>query len=71
MGNKIRVPIAQGSDVPNFVKDVANFVNDVPNFVKYVLRLPKSILRWGTISNHLSRVSKGRNEPWERRQVSN
>ena len=34
MGNKIGVPIAQGLDVPNFVKDVPNFLKDVPNFIK-------------------------------------
>ena len=45
MGNKIRVFVAQGLDVPNFFKDVPNFVNDVPNFVKDVPRLPKSFLR--------------------------
>ena len=65
MGNKIRVPIAQGldvpnffKDVPNFVKDVPNFVKDVPNFVKNVPRLPKSILRWEMTSYYFSRVSK-------------
>ena len=51
MGNKIGVPIAQGLDVPNFVKDVPNFVKDVP-------RLPKFVPRWGTTSNHFSRVTK-------------
>ena len=34
MGNKIGVLIAQGLDVPNFVKDVPNFLKDVPNFIK-------------------------------------
>ena len=34
MGNKIEVLIAQGLDVPNFVKDVPNFLKDVPNFIK-------------------------------------
>ena len=34
MGNKIVVLIAQGLDVPNFVKDVPNFLKDVPNFIK-------------------------------------
>ena len=40
MGNKTRVPVAQGldvsnflKDVPNFVKDVSKFLNNVPNFV--------------------------------------
>ena len=60
MGNKIGVSIAQGSDVPNFVKDVPNFVNGVP-------RVPKSVPKWGTTSNHFSRVSKGRNGPWKER----
>ena len=70
MVNKIGVSIAQGldvpnflKDVPNFVKDVLNFIKDVPNFVNDVQRLPKSIPRWGTTSNHFPRVSKGRNGP--------
>ena len=54
MGNKIEVLITQGLDVSNFFKDVPNFVKDVPN-------VPKFVLRWGTTSNHFSRVSKGRN----------
>ena len=65
MGNKIGVSIAQGLDVPNFLKDipnfvsdVPNFVSDVPNFVNDVPRLPKSVLRWGMTSNHFLRVSK-------------
>ena len=51
MGREIRVLVAQGLDVPNFVKDVP--------------RVSKSIMRWGTTSNHFSRVPKGSNEPWE------
>ena len=47
----MEVPVAQGLDVPNFVKDVPNFVNDVP-------MLEKSISRWGMNSNHFPRVSK-------------
>ena len=52
MGDKIGVPIAQGLDVPNFLKDVsnimkdvANIIKDIPNFVKNVPREPKSILK--------------------------
>ena len=51
MGNKIEVLIAQGLDVPNFVKDVPNG--------------PKSIPKWGTTSNHFLRLFKEINEPWE------
>ena len=60
MGNKIGVPIAQGLDVPNFVKDVSNFIKDVP-------RLLKSVSRWKTTSNHFTRIFKGRNGPWKGR----
>ena len=56
MDNKIGVPIAQGSDVPNFMKDVPNFVNDVP-------RGPKFVPMWGPTSNHFLRVFKGINRP--------
>ena len=73
MGNKIGVSVAQGldvpnfiKDVPNFVKDVLNFIKDVPNFVKDVLnfikdvtRVPKFILMWGMTSNHYLTVLKG------------
>ena len=45
MVNKIGVPIAQGLDVPNFVKNVTNFVNEIPNFIKNEPRVPKSVLR--------------------------
>ena len=65
MSNKIGDPIAQGLDVPNFFMNVPNFVNDVPNFIKDVPNFvkdlsigPKSILKWGSTSNHFSRVSK-------------
>ena len=44
MGREIRVPIAQGLDVPNFLKDVP--------------RVPKSIYRWGMASNNFSMVLK-------------
>ena len=71
MGRKIGVMLAQGLDVSNFFKDVPNFVTDIPNFVKDVPRLPKSVLRWETTFNRFLRVSKGRNLPWEGRQVSN
>ena len=67
MGNKIRVPIAQGLDVPNFVKDVQNFINDVPSFVNDVPRGPKSIPKWGMTSNHFLNMSKGINGPREGR----
>ena len=43
MGNKIRVPVAQGLDVPNFVKDVSNFINNVPNFLKDVPNFLKDV----------------------------
>ena len=43
MGNKIGVLIAQGLDVPNFVKDVPNFVKDVPNFLKDVPNFIKDL----------------------------
>ena len=66
--------IAQGLDVPNFVKDVPNFVKDVPNcikdvpnFVKDVPREPKSIPKGGTTFNHFLRLSKGINGPWKGR----
>ena len=72
MGNKIKIPITQGLDVPNFFKDVSNlmkdasnFIKNVPNFVKNVPREPKSIPKWGTTSNHFLRLSKGINGPWE------
>ena len=45
MANKIGVPIAQGLDVPSFVKNVTNFVNEIPNFIKNEPRVPKSVLR--------------------------
>ena len=32
MGNKIGVPVAQGLDVPNFLKDVPNFIKDLQDF---------------------------------------
>ena len=54
-------------DIPIFFKDVPNFVKNIPNFVNDVPRVPKSVPRWGTISNHFPRVSKGRNGPWEGR----
>ena len=66
MGNKIGVLVAQGLNVPNFVKDVSNFVKDVsnfikdvPNFVKNVPRVPMSVPRSGITSNHYLRVLKG------------
>ena len=43
MGNKIGVPVAQGLDVPNFVKDVSNFINNVPNFLKDVPNFLKDV----------------------------
>ena len=46
---KIGVLVAQGLDVPNFLKDV--------------LKVPKSILRWKTTFNHFLRVSKVINGP--------
>ena len=52
MGNKIGVLIAQGLDVPNFVKDVPNFVNNIP-------RVPMFVPRSGMTSNHYLRVLKG------------
>ena len=45
MGNKIGVLIAQGLDVPNFVKNVTKFVNEIPNFIKNIPRMPKSVPR--------------------------
>ena len=54
-------------DVPNFLKDVPNFLKDIPNFLKNVPMVPKSILGWRTTSNHLLRVLKGTNRPWEGR----
>ena len=66
MGNKIGVLVAQGLDVPTFIKDVPNFIKDVPNFVKDVLnfikdvtRVPKFISMWGMTSNHYLMVLKG------------
>ena len=59
MGNKIGVSVAQGLDVPNFIKDVPNFVKDVLNFIKDVTRVPKFILMWGMTSNHYLTVLKG------------
>ena len=50
MGNKIEVSIAQGLDVPNFIKDVPNGLRFVPN--------------GGMTSNHFLRLSKGINGPW-------
>ena len=58
MGNKIGVSVAQGLDVLIFFKNVLNFFKDVPNFVNDVLWFPKSVPRWGTNSNHFSKVSK-------------
>ena len=46
MGNKVRVSVAQGLDLPIFFKDVPNFRKDVPNFVKDAPRRSKSILKW-------------------------
>ena len=43
-GSTIGVPLAQGSDVTNFLKDVP--------------RVPKSVPMWGTTSNHFPMVSK-------------
>ena len=70
MGNKIRVSIAQGldvpfffKDVPNLVKDVPNFVKDVPNFINDVPKRPKSISKWGMTSNHFLSLSKWINGP--------
>ena len=60
MSNKIGVLVAQGLDVPKFVKDV-------PNFAKNVSRVPKLFSRSGTTSNHFPRASKGINGPWEGR----
>ena len=59
--------IAQGLDVPNFVKDVPNFIKNIPNFVNDVLSGPKSVLKWETTSNHLLRLFKGINGPWKGR----
>ena len=44
MGNKIEVSIAQGLDVPNFLKDVP--------------RVPRFVLIWGMTFNHYLRVLK-------------
>ena len=52
MSNKIRVSVAQGLDVLNFVKDVPNFINDTLHFVKDVPRGSKSAPKWETTSNH-------------------
>ena len=51
MGREIRVILAQGLDVSNFLKDVP--------------RVSMSVPRWGTTSNHFPRVCKGTNGPWE------
>ena len=39
MRRDIGVPIAQGLDVPNFLKDIPNFLKDVTNFLKDVPNL--------------------------------
>ena len=49
LGKEIRVLIASGLDVPNFLMDV-------PNLLKDVTKVPKSIQRWGTTFNHFPRV---------------
>ena len=56
MSNKIEVLVAQGLNVPKFLKDVSNFVKNVP-------RVLKSISRWETTSNHFLLVLKGSNGP--------
>ena len=50
------VLLAQGLDVPNFLKDV-------PNFLKDIHKVPMSISGWGTISNHFLRILKEINGP--------
>ena len=37
MGKRIRVLVARGLDILNFLKDIQNFIKDLP-------RIPKSIL---------------------------
>ena len=56
MGTKIRVLIAQGLDVTNFLKDVPSFLKDVP-------RIPKFILRWGITCNHFIKIPKEIKKP--------
>ena len=56
MGREIGVLVAQGLNVPKFLKDVSNLVKNVP-------RVPKSISRWETTSNHFLLVPKGSNGP--------
>ena len=63
MRKEIRVLVARGLDVLNSFMDVLNSFMDVPNFLKDVPRIPKSISRWGTTSNHFSRIPKGTNRP--------
>ena len=58
MGREIGVLVAQGLNVPKFLKDVSNLVKNVP-------RVPKSISRWETTSNHFLLVPKWSNGPWE------
>ena len=48
--------IAQGLDVPNFLKDI-------PNLLKDVHRVPKSIPRWEMTFNDFPRVLKVSNGP--------